>query len=38
MLRIVWASEFSTPGIIKPGMHVRIADVDGAIVQLEVAE
>ena len=38
MLAIVWASEFSTPGIIKPGMHIRIADVDGAIVRLEMAE
>jgi hypothetical protein len=38
MWRIVWASEFSTPGVVKPGMRVRIADVDGAIVRLDVAE
>ena len=38
MLPVVWASEFTTPGEIRPGMHVRIADVDGAIVRLEVAE
>jgi hypothetical protein len=38
MFRIVWSSEFSTPGIVKPASHVRIADVDGAIVRLEVAE
>jgi hypothetical protein len=30
-------SGLSTPGVVRPGMYVRIADVDGAIARLEVA-
>lgn len=30
-------SGLSTPGLVRPGMYVRIADVNGAIARLEVA-